>query len=304
MDRSVDEISPKNRLKQQGDLPLSVGREVDEKVQAMLDQVLEDDEAALQLTAPYGPEKVSTNRFQGAQLNRLDERSIDYAIKDLSEDIDDLKLVVNSPGGAVSSANKIARALDNSFRSIEVYVPHFAKSGGTLISLTGDEIVMGELSDLGPLDPQTRDNKGESYSTTDLMDAYNKSLDRWQNTSPSEVSAPEQALVQDMDLLKYEEAKKLTDTMIHYAQNILSQKESVSEQEATRTARSLVGSYPIHGYTLTRDEAVEALPEGMVISESDKPEEMNVMRKWMDQYAFDNSSSHAVVYHEKEDDQS
>lgn len=297
--RDVDEMSPKNRLERQGDLPLSVGREVDEEAQRLLDQILEEDEASMQITAPYRPEKVSTNKVQGAQLNRLDERSVDYAIKDLSDDVEDLNLVVNSPGGAVGSANKIARALDNNFESIEVYVPHFAKSGGTLISLTGDQIVMGELSDLGPLDPQTPNGEGETYSTTDLMDAYDKSLDRWQNTSPSEASAPEQSLIQNMDLLKYEEAKKLTDTMVHYAENILSQKEGVSDREAARTAQSLVGSYPIHGYTLTRDEAAEALPEGMVVSESDRPEEMDAMRKWMDQYAFDNSSSHAVVYHEK-----
>jgi len=87
--------------------------------------------------------------------------------------------------------------------------------------------------------------------------------------------------------------------MEHYAANILLEKDGVSEGEARQTAQNLVRAYPIHGYTLTHGEAEEVLPEGMITSEAEKPEEMETMRNWMDQYAFDNSSSHLIVYHQK-----
>lgn len=295
----MKEQSSINRLKKQNNLPLPVGREVDEKVRKMLDDVLEDNQAALQITSPYGREKVSTKRAEGASFNQMDERSVEYAIQDIDEDIEDLKLVMTSPGGRVSSANKIARSLKNNFNSIETYVPHFAKSGGTLISLTGEEIVMGEISDLGPLDPQIPMNDGKHSSSRDVIDSYHRWMDQWQNKHPSEASAPERSMMERMDILEYEEAKKSLDEMKNYTQDILSSHDDVSEKEARRAVEELVDGFPVHGYTLTYDEAAEALPDDMVIPETERRKDMEVMRRWMDEYAFDNSSHHAVVYHEK-----
>jgi ClpP class serine protease len=288
-----------NRLKKQNDLPLAVGREVDEEVRRMLDDVLEENQAALQITSPYGREKVSTKRSEGASFNQMDERSVEYAIRDIDEDIDDLKLVITSPGGRVSSANKIARSIKNNFDSIETYVPHFAKSGGTLISLTGEEIVMGEISDLGPLDPQMPMKDGGRSSSRDVIDSYHRWIDQWQKKHPSEASAPEQSMIERMDILEYEEAKKSLDEMKNYTQDILSSHDNISEKEARKTVENLVDGFPVHGYTLTYEDATEVLPDNMITPETERQEEMDVLRRWMDEYAFDNSSHHAVVYHEK-----
>lgn len=286
-------------LEESGDLPLPTGPELDQERQNMLNSVLEDDEAALQITSPYGAEKVSTNQARKASFNRMDERSVENALKNIDSDIDKLKLVVTSPGGRIDSANKIARSISNNFDTVETYVPHFAKSSGTLISLTGDQIVMGEMSDLGPLDPQVPNGEGGRYSTTDLTGSYERWLSNWENKHPSEVSAPEHSMMDRMDILEYEEALRTTKTMEHYARDILENHEDISAQDAHQSAENLVGAYPIHGYTLTADEAQDALPDGMIISEDEREEEMAVMRRWMDDYAFDSSSKHVVVYHTK-----
>jgi ClpP class serine protease len=49
---------------------------------------------------------------------------------------------------------QIARALEAHKAKVTVYVPVYAMSGGTLIALAADEIVLGEFSMLGPIDPQ------------------------------------------------------------------------------------------------------------------------------------------------------
>lgn len=296
----MNEQSGINRLKRQNDLELPVGREIDGEVNKMLGDVLEEDQAALQITSPYGREKVSTKRAEGASFNQMDERSVEYAIRDIDDDIDDLKLVMTSPGGRVSSANKIARSIKNNFDSIETYVPHFAKSGGTLISLTGEQIVMGEISDLGPLDPQIPMKDGDRASSRDVIDSYHRWMNQWQNKHPSEASAPERSMIERMDILEYEEAKKSLEEMKTYTEDILSSHDSISEKEARKTVENLVDGFPVHGYTLTYDEANEALPEDMVVPETERQEEMDVMRSWMDEYAFDHSSHHAVVYQEKQ----
>jgi ClpP class serine protease len=65
-----------------------------------------------------------------------------------------LGLVLHTPGGLVLAATQIARALKAHPAKVTVYVPHYAMSGGTLIALAADEIVMCEHAVLGPVDPQ------------------------------------------------------------------------------------------------------------------------------------------------------
>jgi ClpP class serine protease len=65
-----------------------------------------------------------------------------------------LDLVLHTPGGLVLAAYQIAHAVRLHQGKVTVFVPHYAMSGGTLISLAADEIVMEEHAVLGPVDPQ------------------------------------------------------------------------------------------------------------------------------------------------------
>ena len=65
-----------------------------------------------------------------------------------------IDLIVHTPGGLVLAAGQIAHALRRHAAKVTVFVPHYAMSGGTLIALAADEIVMGENALLGPVDPQ------------------------------------------------------------------------------------------------------------------------------------------------------
>jgi ClpP class serine protease len=72
----------------------------------------------------------------------------------LTPDTVPLDLVVQSPGGLVLAAEQIARALHRHPARVTVIVPHYAMSGGTLLALAADEILMDENAVLGPVDPQ------------------------------------------------------------------------------------------------------------------------------------------------------
>ena len=65
-----------------------------------------------------------------------------------------IDLILHTPGGLVLAAAQIAQALRRHRAKVTVFVPHYAMSGGTLIALAADEIVMGENAVLGPVDPQ------------------------------------------------------------------------------------------------------------------------------------------------------
>src|SRR6266513_1414143 len=68
-----------------------------------------------------------------------------------------LDLVLHTPGGLVLAAPQIARAVFKHEGKVTVFVPHYAMSGGTLIALAADEIVMDANAVLGPVDPQLGD---------------------------------------------------------------------------------------------------------------------------------------------------
>jgi ClpP class serine protease len=65
-----------------------------------------------------------------------------------------IDLILHTPGGLVLAAEQIAQALVRRPAKVTVFIPHYAMSGGTLIALAADEIVMDENAVLGPVDPQ------------------------------------------------------------------------------------------------------------------------------------------------------
>ncbi len=65
-----------------------------------------------------------------------------------------IDIVLHTPGGLVLAALQIARAVKAHPAKVTAFVPHHAMSGGTLIALASDEIVMNSHAVLGPVDPQ------------------------------------------------------------------------------------------------------------------------------------------------------
>lgn len=65
-----------------------------------------------------------------------------------------IEIVLHTPGGLVLAARQIAAALADHDGRITAVVPHYAMSGGTMIALAADEILVDAHAALGPIDPQ------------------------------------------------------------------------------------------------------------------------------------------------------
>jgi ClpP class serine protease len=85
-----------------------------------------------------------------------DSEQVLRAIQMTDEEVP-LDIILHTPGGLVLAALQIARAIRAHKSKVTVFVPHYAMSGGTLIALAADEIVMSPHAVLGPVDPQLRD---------------------------------------------------------------------------------------------------------------------------------------------------
>jgi hypothetical protein len=65
-----------------------------------------------------------------------------------------IDIIMHTPGGLALAAEMIAMALKHHPAPVTAIVPFYAMSGGTLIALAADEIVMERFTTLGPVDPQ------------------------------------------------------------------------------------------------------------------------------------------------------
>jgi len=161
-----------------------------------------------------------------------DAQTIIAAIKDTPADMP-IDLVIHTPGGLVLAAMQIARAVEAHKAKVTVYVPVYAMSGGTLIALAADEIVLGEFSVLGPIDPQMA-----GLPAVSLLKARNsKPIERVSDLTLVLADVGEKALAQ----VKQGAVELLTPRM---------------EQTAAETlAAKLAGGHWTHDYALTASEA-------------------------------------------------
>ena len=65
-----------------------------------------------------------------------------------------IEIILHTPGGLVLAASQIAQALSDHDGRVVAVIPHYAMSGGTLIALAADEIMLDRHAALGPVDPQ------------------------------------------------------------------------------------------------------------------------------------------------------
>lgn len=83
-----------------------------------------------------------------------------------------LSLIIHTPGGEIASTETMVDYLRSKFDYIEVIVPVYAMSGGTMIALNSNKIVMGRQSQLGPIDAQLLVPSG-SVSASSILDQFN-----------------------------------------------------------------------------------------------------------------------------------
>lgn len=84
-----------------------------------------------------------------------------------------LTLIMHTPGGVTNATETIVSYLRSKFSDIEVIVPTFAMSAGTMISLAADRIIMGRQSQLGPIDPQMPAG-GRIVSAIAILDQFDR----------------------------------------------------------------------------------------------------------------------------------
>ena len=128
-----------------------------------------------------------------------------------------IDLILHTPGGLVLAAEQIAHAVRDHPARVTVLVPHYAMSGGTLIALAADEIIMDPHAVLGPVDPQVGDMPAAAILRVARAKPAENVDDRFLVLADVAEKAQRQvtALVTDLldDRMPPEQAQKLADLL-------------------------------------------------------------------------------------------
>jgi ClpP class serine protease len=146
-----------------------------------------------------------------------------------------IDLILHTPGGLVLAAEQIARALLDHKGKVTVFVPHYAMSGGTLIALSADEIVLDRHAVLGPVDPQLGDMPAASI------------LKVLEQKEPKDI--------EDATLIKADIARKAITQVADTVVELVSERKS--PEEAKKLAQTLATGTWTHDYPITVTEARE-----------------------------------------------
>jgi ClpP class serine protease len=144
-----------------------------------------------------------------------------------------IDVILHTPGGLVLAAEQISRALRDHPGRVTVFVPHYAMSGGTLIALAADEIVMDPHGVLGPVDPQLGNHPAAS-----ILAAVNR--------KPAE-------RVDDETLILADIAQKALQQVRAVVVELASRRLPIDRAEALAT--TLTGGGWTHDYPITVTEA-------------------------------------------------
>lgn len=163
-----------------------------------------------------------------------------------------IDLILHTPGGLVLAATQIADALRAHASRVTVFVPHYAMSGGTLLALAAEEIVMAPHAVLGPVDPQL----GQHPAASLLKVIEQKPI----------------AEIDDQTLIEADQARKALGQVEKFVRVLL---ERTLGDKAPEVAHTLACGTWTHDYPITVSEAREL---GLRVSTEMPPEVYDLMQ--------------------------
>ncbi|MBI3741372.1 MAG: ATP-dependent Clp protease proteolytic subunit, partial [Chloroflexi bacterium] len=164
-----------------------------------------------------------------------------------------IDIVLHTPGGLVLAAEQIAHALIHHQAAVTVFVPHYAMSGGTLVALAADKIIMDPNAVLGPIDPQLGQYPAASILNVMKIKSVNK--------------------IDDETLILADVAKKALWQVNKTVQEILIGN-AMGKKQAAALANALTSGKWTHDYPIAFEEA-KAL--GMPVSAEMPAEVLELM---------------------------
>ena len=182
-----------------------------------------------------------------------------YSALGASAEPRDILLIAHSRGGRIEPAFLISKTCKKLAREkFVIAVPRRAKSAATLIALGADEIHMGMMSQLGPIDPQIN-----GYPALGLANGLNKISELVCNY-PKSGEMWSKYLSENLSLRQLGHLERLGESAAQYAERLLHGRTLPLGQTAKTLGDHFVNHYKDHSFVIDTDEATQLLGPGIV----------------------------------------
>lgn len=193
----------------------------------------------------------------------------------------DILLVVHSSGGSIEPAYLISKTCKRLSKDrFLVAVPRKAKSAATLIALGADEIHMGLMSELGPIDPQIG-----GYPSLSLSNALNVLADL-SCKFPGSGEMFAQFLTKNLNLKDLGYFQRIGESAAQYAERLLTGKALPPDKSAGALADHFVNHYKDHGFVIDVDESLGILGPSIVKQGTGEYKAANAIYEFLDFASF------------------
>lgn len=254
-----------------------------------------NDAVLLAFIAPYAGERVSPIHQRSAAIDIFEEIGIGATLAKIykkSKKRKNLFLLIDSPGGRVDSSYKVALALRKGFRNITVFIPRVSASGGTLLAMTGNELVMGDMAHLTPIDIQVP-YKGDRVSVNTMEQAITRLEKYFSKILPAEAPYPYRAMTDKLDPILREDWSAYTEDIFKYVLEIL-KLDGYKNEDIRNIILNFIFHKYSHSFVINKERAKEY---GLNIS--NRPEHLEVlelMSKWLGYYFPQKGKTHFIRY--------
>jgi len=208
-----------------------------------------------------------------------------YVFHDLlscKKDLKKIDIYLETPGGRGETAEEIVRFLRSKFDSVSFVISSEAKSAGTIIALSGDEILMTETGSLGPIDAQMRIGRSvvSAYDYMEWVEKKRDEADKNDKLNPFDATMVAQITPGELGnvfhALKFAE-ELVKDWLVKYKFGKWTETEThkrpvtqeLKEQRASDIARDLTdhSKWRLHGRSIKAEDLEEI---GLRITRVDK----------------------------------
>jgi hypothetical protein len=153
--------------------------------------------------------------FYSGPIYPMASEIVKDALEALPDKQDEILVLLETSGGLIHVAERIAIILRHHYKRVSFLVPSEAMSAGTILVMSGDSIYMDYASMLGPIDPQIRTSSGNWVPALGYLEQYERFVEKANEGTLT--SAELSYMIENFDpaeLYQYEQEEELSIALL------------------------------------------------------------------------------------------
>jgi len=284
--------------------PVEKPKPLEEHIALTADKVTDAYYSSLQPEADYSLRKNANNLFQqylnqiisknsdiskynililydNTRLVRADADRIYSAITKFTDTQKPILLILHSSGGSIGAGYLIGKLCQEyTDKDFVIAVPRQAKSAATLLCCAADEIHMGSMSELGPIDPQIDDLPvlGLKQSIEHIAGLVKQ--------HPESATMFASFLSQSLKLIDLGYYERVAESAVQYAERLLKTHAATLIATPARIANDLVYTYKDHGFVIDKAESIQIFGDKTIKTKTPEYSFANEVYEFMEEIRF------------------